>query len=193
MKAMKPCAFHPLLVKSLAAVGVALIVLTLVLALTRTSTKAPLQTSAQQQELQDNRNPSSTATTLAPAPQIDPRKQMRASPLNELLVEGLNPKEQTEIIGNLLIDYWITHRSLPTGTQEEVYASLSGRNSKGIVYAPREHPSFTEKGFQARGDSSAVVLHVRSSREGTFDLIHTGPDQLIFTADDQVRAFRHGS
>ncbi len=134
-----------------------------------------------------------TKPVLAPAAKVDPRKQLQDSAFNDLLVEGLSPQRQTDIIGNLLIDYWITQRSLPTGTQQEIYEALAGKNRREVVYAPREHPVFTDKGFQAKGDDSSIVLHVRSSREGTFDLIHTGPDLLLFTEDDQVRAFRQGS
>lgn len=189
---MKPGVILTSLSRVLAAAGLVLILLAVALWITKQKSVDSTQ-SASATQVEDKANSSAQAPKLAPAPEVDPRKQLATSAFNELLIEGLNPEQQTEIIGNLLIDYWITHRSLPTGTQEEVYESLSGKNRKGIVYAPREHPSFTPNGFQAKGDEASVVLHVRSSREGTFDLIHTGPDQLVFTEDDQVRAFRHGS
>jgi len=189
---MKPCATLAALSRVLTAAGLVLILLVISLWMNKQKeANSSQQTETSQAAKKDN--PPAQAPELAPAPKVDPRKQMRASAFNDLLVEGLNPEQQTEIIGNLLVDYWITHRTLPTGTQEEVYEMLSGKNRRGIVYAPREHPTFTKSGFQAKGDAASIVLHVRSSREGTFDLIHTGPDQLAYTKDDQVRAFRHGS
>ncbi|MEM9080563.1 MAG: hypothetical protein AAGC74_07735 [Verrucomicrobiota bacterium] len=147
------------------------------------SNKAPIPILPDHETVLNNSNP------LKPPPAVDPRRQLPHSPFNDLLLDNLTPRQQTDIIGNILQDYWLTHRSLPAGSPEEIYQALSGKNRSGAAYAPRQHPAFTAAGFQAKGDQATVMLHVRSSREGVFELIHTGPDSLPYTQDDQIRRF----
>lgn len=133
--------------------------------------------------------PPNQNTKLMPPAEVNAGQQLPDSPFNDLLTPGLTPEQQTEIIGNILLDYWITNRSLPTGTNEEIFAALGGKNKSGITYAHPGHPALTPDGFRAQGDPSPIRLHVRSSQGGQFDLIHTGPDGLPFTTDDQIRPF----
>ncbi|MDP0491634.1 MAG: hypothetical protein Q7Q71_11335 [Verrucomicrobiota bacterium JB023] len=119
---------------------------------------------------------------------VKPSKpQLPPGPLNALMTPGLSPARQTEIIGNLYLDYWIGNRSLPTGTMEEMAAALAGDNKRGAVYVPRNHPALGEDAFLAGEDQLRV--HIRSSREGRFEVIHSGEDKLFFTDDDLVRPF----
>lgn len=126
-------------------------------------------------------------TAALPAPSRS--AQLPPSPLNELLEPDLSPERQVRIVGQMLLDYWTTVRSLPTGTWDEVYSSLSGENKKTLQLIPRDHPALGPTGFQSHPDGPSIRIHVVSSRDGVFQLIHSGADATHFTDDDLICNF----
>ena len=107
------------------------------------------------------------------------------SPLNALLKKGLSPAEQVGIVGQMLNDYWMHVRSLPTGTPEEIHAALAGANKRNMKLVPADHPALGEHGFHSNSEHS-IRLHVISSRKGVFQLIHCGGDRKHYTDDDLI-------
>jgi hypothetical protein len=99
-------------------------------------------------------------------PQPDPAAQLRPSPLNALLKPNLSPQAQVEIVAQVLLDYWVSVRSLPAGTWDEVYAALGGKNSRSLAFAPKEHPALGPTGFRSAATGPSIRLRVVSSREG---------------------------
>lgn len=125
----------------------------------------------------------------ASLPEPDPLAGLPPSPLNELLKPNLTPVQQTDIIGQLLLDYWTTVRSLPNGTWEEVCAQLAGKNPKNLALVPPGHPGLGKDAFAPGKDAPGIHLHVISSSGGAFQLVWDGPDHKPYTEDDQVRNF----
>ncbi len=122
-------------------------------------------------------------------PQPDPAAGLPPSPLNDLLKPDLTPEQQTTIIGQMLIDYWTTVRSLPNGNWEDVRAQLAGANRKQLALVPKEHPALRGDAFRSAPESPGIRLHVISSSGCAFQLIYDGPDKLPYTDDDQIRNF----
>ncbi|MFZ4764022.1 MAG: hypothetical protein ACOYMN_03635 [Roseimicrobium sp.] len=129
------------------------------------------------------------AALLADLPVADPLAGLPPSPLNMLLKPDLTPQQQTEILGQMLLDYWAATHSLPNGTWEETCAQLSGANSKKLTLVPQGHPALGKDSFRPGKDASGIRLHVISSTGGAFQLIHDGPDKLPYTDDDLIRNF----
>jgi hypothetical protein len=123
-------------------------------------------------------------------PQPDPLAGVPDGPLNALLNPDLTPEQQTDVVGQLLIDYWTTVRSLPTGsTWEEIREQLAGRNPKQLALVPPDHPALATDTFRRHPGEPGIHLHVISSSGCAFQLLYEGPDKLPFTDDDQVRNF----
>ena len=125
----------------------------------------------------------------AELPQPDRAAQLPPSPLNDLLKPDLSPQQQVGIVGHMLLDYWTSVRSLPAGTWDEVYASLAGENSRSLALVPRDHPALGPSGFQSTESSPSIRMHVISSRDGVFQLIHSGTDAEHYTDDDLICNF----
>lgn len=126
---------------------------------------------------------------LAKLPLPDPTAGLPDSPLNDLLKPGLTPQEQTSVVGQMLIDYWTTVRSLPNGTWEETCDQLAGANARRLTLVPREHPALGKSSFSSSPDGPGIRLHVISSSGCAFQLIYDGPDGEPYTADDLIRNF----
>jgi len=125
----------------------------------------------------------------AALPQADPEAVYPNCPLNALLKPGLTPQEQTGIIGQTLIDYWTTTRTLPNGTWEEVCAQLAGANRQKLALVPAGHPAMGKDSFSTGKDTPGIRLHVIGSSGCAFQLIHNGPDGKPYTDDDLIRNF----
>jgi hypothetical protein len=110
-------------------------------------------------------------------------------PLNTLLKPDLTPQEQTGIIGQMLIDYWTTTRTLPNGTWEEICSQLAGNNREKLVLVPAGHPALGKDSFTSGEGQPGVRLHVIGSSSCFFQLIFNGPDGQPYTEDDQIRNF----
>jgi len=69
----------------------------------------------------------------------------------DLVTGYLSPEQQTDVVGQLLIDHWTTVRSLPTGsTWEEIREQLAGRNAKELALVPQDHPALATDTFRRR-------------------------------------------
>lgn len=112
-----------------------------------------------------------------------------ASPLDALLKPHTSPQEQTAVIGRMLVDYWTTTHTLPTGEWSEMVEQLSGKNPKGLTMFSKSHAAIGKIGFRAGSNEPSVVLHVISCRDGIFQLIYCGKDGLAYTDDDLIRNF----
>jgi len=122
-----------------------------------------------------------------PVPEVT--ANLEPSPLNALLKPGLSPQEQTDIVGQLLLDYWTNLQSLPVGTWEETCAALAGANSKKLSLVARDHPALSPEGFRSGSAEPAIRFHVISSSGGVFQLIYDGADRKPYTDDDLIRNF----
>ena len=122
-------------------------------------------------------------------PQPDPLAGLPDSPLNDFLKPNLTPEQQTEIVGQMLLDYWTNVRSLPNGTWDEIRDQLAGKNKKEVALVPKEHPAMTTNTFRRKPDEPGIHLHVISSSGCAFQLIYEGPDKQPFTDDDQIRNY----
>ncbi|MBU6300484.1 MAG: hypothetical protein KGS60_02945 [Verrucomicrobia bacterium] len=124
-----------------------------------------------------------------PGPSPDPLAGLPPSPLNAFLQPGLTPRQQTDIVGQLLLDYWNNLHTLPSGTWEETRAALAGANAKRLVFVEPGHPAIARDAFRAAADASGIHIHVISASGGSFQLIYDGPDRQPFTEDDLIRNF----
>lgn len=122
-------------------------------------------------------------------PQPDPAAGLPDSPLNDFLKPDLTPQEQTQIVGQMLIDYWTSVRSLPGGTWEEIREQLAGKNKKELALVPKGHPALATDTFRQKPGASGIHLHVISSSGCAFQLIYDGPDKQPFTDDDLIRNY----
>ena len=125
----------------------------------------------------------------ASLPVPDPAAGLTPSPLDALLKPDLTPEQQTDVIGQTLLDYWATTRALPNGTWEEVCAQLAGRNPQQHTLVPAGHPALGKDSFISAKDKPGIRLHVVSSSGAAFQLIHDGPDGKPYTDDDLIRNF----
>jgi hypothetical protein len=133
---------------------------------------------------------SATDPALSAAlPEADPIAGLPPSALDALLKPDLTPQEQTEIIGQLLLDYWSTTHTLPNGTWEEVCAQLTGSNAQKLSLVPAGHPALGKQSFQPGKNGPGIRLHVVSSSGAAFQLIYDGPDKQPYTEDDLIRSF----
>lgn len=125
----------------------------------------------------------------AKLPVADPANGLPPSPLNALLKAGLTPEQQTDIVGQLLLDYWTNLHTLPAGTWEETCAALAGANAKQLSFLPRDHPALGKDAFRPTADAPGIRIHVISSSGGVFQLTFDGPDGKPYTDDDLIRNF----
>jgi hypothetical protein len=125
----------------------------------------------------------------AALPQPDPLAGLPDSPLNDILKHDLTPEQQTEIVGQMLLDYWTNVRSLPNGNWDEIRDQLAGKNKKEVALVPKEHPALSTNTFRRKPDEPGIHLHVISSSGCAFQLIYEGPDKQPFTDDDQIRNY----
>ena len=125
----------------------------------------------------------------AALPTADPESIYPGCPLNALLKPDLTPQEQTGIVGQMLIDFWTSTRSLPNGTWEEICSQLAGNNRQKLAFVPPGHPALGEDCFMAGQGQPGIRLHVIGSSSCSFQLIYNGPDGLPYTQDDQIRNF----
>ncbi|TDU71201.1 hypothetical protein EI77_02323 [Prosthecobacter fusiformis] len=139
-------------------------------------------------EKQPSLDPNDPALKAA-LPQPDPAAGLPPGPLNDLLDPSLTPEQQTTIVGQMLLDYWTTVRSLPNGTWQEICDQLAGANGKKLALVPKEHPALQDEAFRASPESPGIRLHVLSSSGCAFQLIYDGPDGQPYTDDDLVRNF----
>ena len=133
--------------------------------------------------------PRSDQALTATLPEPDRAAQLPPSPLNELLKPDLTPQQQVGIVGQMLLDYWTSVRSLPAGTWDEVYAALAGENKRSLALIPRDHPALGPSGFQSTETSPSIRMHIISSRDGVFQLIYSGADAEHYTDDDLICNF----
>ncbi len=129
------------------------------------------------------------AVWKATLPKPDPLAGLPEGPLNELLKPELTPEQQTEIVGRMLIDYWTSVRSLPSGSWDEIREQLAGRNRQELNLVPKEHPALATGAFRRSAEEPGIHLHVVSSSGCAFQLIHEGPDKQPYTDDDWIRNF----
>lgn len=122
-------------------------------------------------------------------PEPDPLAGLPDGPLNEFLKPDLTPEQQTEIVGQMLLDYWTNVRSLPNGTWDEIRGQLAGKNKKELALVPADHPALATNTFRRKPDEPGIHLHVISSSGCAFQLIYEGPDKQPFTDDDLIRNF----
>ena len=122
-------------------------------------------------------------------PMADPEVIFPLCPLNALLKPDLTPQEQSGIIGQMLIDYWTTTRTLPTGEWSEICEQLAGKNREKLALVPAGHPALGKNGFITDKDHPGIRLHVIGASNCLFQLIHNGPDGQPYTDDDLIRNF----
>jgi len=134
-------------------------------------------------------HPADDPALLAMLPEPSATANLPPSPLNDLLKPGLTPEQQTDVIGQMLLDYWTNLHTLPAGTWEETCAKLAGGNKKHLEFVPKGHPAVSGDAFRTSAKSPGIRLHVISSSGGVFQLIYDGPDGLPYTDDDLVRNF----
>ena len=125
----------------------------------------------------------------ASLPQPDLAAGLPPSPLNELLKPDLTPQQQTDIIGQMLIDYWTTTRTLPHGEWSEICEQLAGKNREKLALVPAGHPALGKNGFVSGPDQPGIRLHILSSTGAAFQLIYDGPDGKPYSDDDLIRNF----
>jgi hypothetical protein len=122
-------------------------------------------------------------------PTADPEAIFPHCPLNALLKPDLTPQEQTGIIGQMLIDYWTTTRTLPHGEWSEICEQLAGKNREKLALVPAGHPALGKDSFISGKDQPGIRLHVIGASNCLFQLIHNGPDGHPYTDDDLIRNF----
>jgi len=122
-------------------------------------------------------------------PTADPEAIFPHCPLNALLKPDLTPQEQTGIIGQMLIDYWTTTRTLPHGEWSEICEQLAGKNREKLALVPAGHPALGKDSFISGKDHPGIRLHVIGASNCLFQLIHNGPDGQPYTDDDLIRNF----
>jgi hypothetical protein len=122
-------------------------------------------------------------------PTADPEVIFPLCPLNALLKPDLTPQEQTGIIGQMLIDYWTTTRTLPHGEWSEICEQLAGKNHEKLDLVPVGHPALGKDSFISGKDQPGIRLHIIGASNCLFQLIHNGPDGQPYTDDDMIRNF----
>ena len=105
------------------------------------------------------------------------------------IAESLHQKDNStqsdlESIGQLLELYRFVFKANPVGSEnEEILGVLMGKNPKQLVFFPREHPNLTEHG--ALKDRWGTAYHFHPISAQLMDVRSAGPDQKLWTADDQ--------
>lgn len=86
-------------------------------------------------------------------------------------------------IQDLLKTYRAAYRENPFGGEnEEIVAGLTGRNARGLVVLPPEHPSINERGQLL--DRWGTPYHFHALSREIMEVTSAGPDLQLFTDDD---------
>lgn len=86
-------------------------------------------------------------------------------------------------IQDLLKTYRAAYRENPFGGEnEEIVAGLTGRNARGLVVLPPEHPSINERGQLL--DRWGTPYHFHAVSREIMEVTSAGPDLQLFTDDD---------
>jgi len=141
--------------------------------------------------------PRSTPPPAIPSKPPEPAAPpVRTSPDHSPLADQLNapdntPQRDLEILKGILGQFTTTLKpglAPPMGDNQDITAALTGHNKLGIVFIPPNHPAIDDQGRLLDRWGTPYFFHARSA--DTFDLRSAGPDKVLFTADDVVRAWK---
>jgi hypothetical protein len=93
-----------------------------------------------------------------------------------------NVDDDLSILDLLISDYRRCFSENPVGENEEITASLMGRNVKGLVFLPSEQAKLDANGRLLDRWGSAYVFHALAADR--MEIISAGPDRLLHTDDD---------
>ncbi len=93
------------------------------------------------------------------------------------------PEADLAFIQDALSTYRTAFQSNPFGGEnEEIVAGLTGRNAKGLVVIPPDHPAINDQGQLTDRWGTPYHFHPVSREE--MDVTSAGPDRKLFTDDD---------
>ncbi|MCB1228645.1 MAG: hypothetical protein KDN19_00165 [Verrucomicrobiae bacterium] len=110
------------------------------------------------------------------------------APIAHASVETLNqadhsPEADLAFIQDALNTYRAAFHENPFGGEnEEIVAGLTGRNARGLVVLPPDHPAINQRGQLLDRWGTPYFFHPVSRDE--MDVTSAGPDHQLFTGDD---------
>ncbi len=96
--------------------------------------------------------------------------------------------EDILIIEALLDQYRRHYGGNPIGDNDDIVASLRGRNSKALAYLPAEHPALDARGQLLDRWGTPYHFHALSGKH--MEIRSAGPDRELWSSDDLVH--NHG-
>ncbi|MGH8017780.1 MAG: hypothetical protein ACREIA_05730 [Opitutaceae bacterium] len=151
--------------------------------------KPPAAAAATAQNSAQITSPGSTTTSSRPPPRASARVVESPDPGRSPLAERLNDpttsiREDGAILLQILENYRLSLGSNPTGTNAEITAQLSGRNSRRHAPLPAGLPAIDPEGNLVDRWGTPFFFHALSAHE--MEIRSAGPDREIYTADDEV-------
>jgi len=107
------------------------------------------------------------------------------------VADRLNSPDNTihqdlEIVFSLVDSYHQIFKKMPTGgLNEEIIASISGKNAKRLGFISPKHPAISEKGELLDRFGTPFYFHPVSS--AIMEIRSAGPDKKLFSEDDILR------
>lgn len=119
---------------------------------------------------------------------LDSIPEPTTAPIAEASRETLHqadqePEADLMFIQDALSAYRSAFQTNPFGGEnEEIVAGLTGRNAKGLVVIPPDHPAINESGQLT--DRWGTPYHFHPVSREVMDVTSAGPDRQLFTKDD---------
>jgi hypothetical protein len=127
-----------------------------------------------------------------PSPAVATRRAA-GHPANEEpshLADGLNsPSGDIHVDLRIINEIFRQYRSAvhglnPVGENAEITAALTGRNSLGFAFIPRDNPAINSHGELCDRWGTPFYFHQLSGAQ--MEIRSAGPDRKLYTADDDV-------
>lgn len=125
--------------------------------------------------------PSEPKTVVASPPR--PRVDLKRSPLADALnADDQSIKEDLTVLQDLCSHYRTVFGANPTGTNEEITRTLSGRNKRFYAPLPHDHSAINARGELIDRWETPFFFHNLSAE--FIEIRSAGPDRTFWTPDD---------
>jgi hypothetical protein len=120
-----------------------------------------------------------------PAPEGPPIADAPSQLADKLNSPATDIHADLRLLNEIFVTYrGAVHAQDPVGDNIDITAVLTGRNSLGFAFIPKDHPAINASGELCDRWGTPFFFHQMSGEE--MEIRSAGPDHKLWTADDEV-------